>query len=173
MFRFTSILLVSPLADGRTWILRQEFGFDVGAVGSDDRINVPNGFQTDFASIPRPFWFILPQWGKYGNAAVIHDWLYWEQNRSRADSDAVLMEGMAVSKVNTVVRYTIYSAVRLFGWLAWYRNQADQADGYQRVLRMIPVKAVTKTQRRGQYIQLARHVLGRTGQKPSIRPPSE
>ena len=41
-------------------------------------------FMTDFASIPRPLWSILPQWGRYGNAAVVHDFGYWTQTRPRA-----------------------------------------------------------------------------------------
>jgi hypothetical protein len=61
MSRFTSILLVSPLADGKTWVLMRTFGYDVGAEGSRDQITVPVGFATDFASLPRPFWAILPQ----------------------------------------------------------------------------------------------------------------
>jgi hypothetical protein len=160
--RFTSILLVSPLADGQTWVLMREFGYDVGAEGSQDQITVPVGFETDFASVPRPFWAILPKWGKYGNAAVIHDWLYWEQGRARPTADAILLEGMAVLGVSAVVRHTIYTAVRLFGWLAWYRNQADRADGYNRVLSILPIKATTTTERRGQYVQLIRHLFGRT-----------
>jgi hypothetical protein len=138
------------------------FGYDVGAEGSQDQITVPVGFETDFASVPRPFWAILPKWGKYGNAAVIHDWLYWEQGRSRPAADAILLEGMVVLGVSAVVRQTIYTAVRLFGWLAWYRNQADRADGYERVLTTLPTKATATTQRRGQYVQLIRHLLGQT-----------
>ena len=38
-------------------------------------IDVPVGYRTDFASIPRIFWRILPPAGPYGKAAVIHDWL--------------------------------------------------------------------------------------------------
>lgn len=169
MSRFTSTLLVSPLADGRTWVLRQEFGYDVGAEDSKDRINVPVGFQTDFASIPRPLWIILPKWGKYGNASVIHDWLYWEGelNRSRSAADGVLLEGMVVLNVNFLVRYAIYLAVRIFGGLAWYRNRADRNDGFHRVLKTIPVKPFCFTRRRGQYHQLIRHVLGKTGTKDS------
>jgi hypothetical protein len=140
----------------------REFGYDVGAEGSQDQITVPVGFETDFASVPRVFWAILPKWGKYGNAAVIHDWLYWEQGRSRPAADAVFLEAMAVLGVSAVVRQTMYTAVRLFGWLAWYRNQADRADGYNRVLSILPIKATTTTQRRGQYVQLTRHLLGRT-----------
>jgi hypothetical protein len=59
MSRFTSILLVSPLSDGYTWILMREFGYDVGSENGGDRIDVAIGFQTDFASIPRLFWSIL------------------------------------------------------------------------------------------------------------------
>jgi len=61
--------MVSPLADGRTWVIRSEFGYDVGAEGSGDRIDVPIGFKTDFASVPRLFWAIFPQWG-YKNVDV-------------------------------------------------------------------------------------------------------
>lgn len=167
MSRFTSILLVSPLADGKTWVLMREFGYGVGIERSTDQIILPVGFETDFASIPRLFWAILPKWGKYGNAAVIHDWLYWEQQRPRAAADAVLLEGMVVLGVSTLVRYIIYSAVRLFGWAAWYRNQADRADGYARVVLTAPIKATTTSQRRAQYVQIARHLLWRTGPKRS------
>lgn len=166
MSRFTSILLVSPLSDGKTWVVMREFGYDVGGEGSQDRITVPVGFETDFASIPRPLWIILPKWGKYGNAAVIHDWLYWEQGgRSRAEADGVLLEGMAVLGVGVVVRSAIYRAVRWFGWLAWWRNRAERAEGYERTARVLPVKAGEASRRRGQYGQLARHLWGRTKRK--------
>jgi hypothetical protein len=171
MSRFTDILLVSPLADGRTWVIMREFGYDVGAEGSADRIAVPVGFQTDFASIPRPFWIVLPKWGQYGNASIIHDWLYWDQRRPRAVADAVFLEGMEVLGVNAPVRYTIYAAVRFFGSLAWYRNQADRADGFERVLSTLPRKAVTTSRRRGQYVQITRHILGRTRVQRSGEPP--
>ncbi len=35
MSRFTEALVVSPLADGKTWYLRDEFGYDVGREGSE------------------------------------------------------------------------------------------------------------------------------------------
>lgn len=43
---------------------------------SEPIIRVPAGFVTDFASIPRAFWVVLPPTGKYGKAAVVHDYLY-------------------------------------------------------------------------------------------------
>ena len=122
MSRFTEELLVSPLPDGRTWVIRRDFGYDIGEEGSKDTIDVPMGFKTDFASVPRLLWSIIPRWGKYGNAAVIHDFLYWMQDRTRAESDRVFLEAMLVLNVSFFMRKLIYYAVRLFGWFAWNRN---------------------------------------------------
>ena len=68
MSQFTDVLVVSPLADGKTWVIVRDFGYDVGAENSGDHIDVAIGFKTDFATIPRLFWVILPKWGRYGNA---------------------------------------------------------------------------------------------------------
>ena len=124
MSRFTEPLVVTPLPDGRTWILLCDFGYEVGQEGSNDVIDVPIGFHTDFASIPRIFWIFLPRWGKYGNAAVIHDYLYWEQSRSRKEADDILLESMAVQEVGLIKRYLIYWSVRLWGWWSWWENQS-------------------------------------------------
>lgn len=142
MSRFTAILLVSPLADGRTWVIRSEFGYDVGVEGSEDRIDVPIGFKTDFASVPRLFWALLPKWGKYGNAAVIHDYLYWSQERSRRESDNIFLEAMGVLQVSPLHKNPMYWAVRWFGWWAWARNKRWRRRGIQRVASIMPQKSV-------------------------------
>ena len=126
MSRFTEPLVVTPLSDGKTWIILNDFGYEIGEVGSGEIINVPIGTYTDFASIPRPLWAVFPRWGKYGNAAVIHDWMYWSQSRSRKEADDIFLEGMEVLEVPNWKRNTIYYAVRLFGWLAWRANQRKQ-----------------------------------------------
>lgn len=128
MSRFTDELLVSPLSDGRTWVICSDFGYDVGEEGSGDTIDVPVGFKTDFASVPRLLWSIMPRWGRYGNAAVIHDFLYWQQERTRAEADMIFLEAMFVLKVTRFKRFLIYYAVRLFGWIAWGRNRRRRAD---------------------------------------------
>ncbi len=161
MSRFTDILLVSPLADGNTWVIMRDFGYELGAEGSGDRIDVAIGFQTDFATVPRPLWIVLPKWGRYGNAAVIHDWLYWKQDRPRATVDGLFFEAMGVLGVGAAARYTLYWGVRLFGWLAWYRNRADRAAGFDRVLAPDHLKAVDRSQRSGMLRRLAGHAWGR------------
>ncbi len=61
MSRFTKILVVSPLANGKTWYLREEFGYYIGDPESRNTVDVPVGFMTDFASVPRLLWACLTQ----------------------------------------------------------------------------------------------------------------
>lgn len=161
MSRFTDALIVSPLADGNTWVLIRDFGYEVGAEGSGDIIDCKIGFMTDFASIPRPFWAILPKWGKYGNAAVVHDWLYWSQRRTRAQSDQILFEGMGALSVPAWQRYLIYWAVRLFGIFAWLRNRWDREAGFERVISNGKIKAIQFSERPGLFRRMARHQINK------------
>jgi len=139
--RFTDILVVSPLADGRTWVTKKEFGYDVGQEGSGDSIDVPIGFMTDFASVPRPFWAFLPRWGKYGNAAVIHDYCYWDQSRSRKDSDRIFREAMRVLEVPGYKTRLLYYGVRLGSWLAWRNNKRRKKKGFNKIVDVTNLKS--------------------------------
>jgi hypothetical protein len=128
MSSFTTPLKVEPLDDGKRWMLCEEFCYDVGSEGSADRITVPAGFKTDFASVPRPFWSLFPPWGTYGKASVLHDWLYWEQRRPRGACDAIFLEAMGVLGVSAAVRYSLYSAVRTWGWLSWRKHRGQKGS---------------------------------------------
>ena len=140
MSRFTEILTVSPLPDGKSWVLRKPFGYDVGFEDSGETIEVPAGFTTDFASIPRFLWSILPCWGKYGNAAVIHDYCYWEQKYTRKRADEIFREAMGVLRVNRIKIKLLYWMVRLFGWIQWREKKKDKENGIQPFLDPIPKK---------------------------------
>lgn len=142
MSRFTKILVVSPLADGRSWVLREEFGYDVGEIGSGDTIDVPVGFITDFASVPRPLWWLFPRWGRYGNAAVIHDFCYWEQSRSRKRADEIFLEAMGVLKVRICTRYILFWSVYVFGSLAWRSRRHLKKTGWTKIAIKTPEKSV-------------------------------
>ena len=141
MSRFTDILVVSPLADGNTWITIKEFGYDIVQEGSGDSIDVPIGFMTDFASVPRPLWAFLPRWGKHGNAAVIHDFCYWDQTRSRKESDRVFCEAMRVLGVRGYKIRLMYYAVRIGGWPSWFRNRQLRKKGISKVVATMPLKS--------------------------------
>jgi hypothetical protein len=115
--KFLTHLLLTPMADGRHWRVESPFGY-VTAWGW--HFTVPSQFQTDLASIPRMFWNILPPFGKYTEAAVLHDWLYRTHLVPRPDADEILLEAMKLCKTELWERVVIYCAVRAFGWFAWH-----------------------------------------------------
>jgi hypothetical protein len=115
--KFLTHCLLSPLADGRNWRVESPFGY---LTSWNFHFTVPVGFKTDLASIPRLFWNILPPFGKYTEAAVLHDWLYRTHLVPRPDADQVLLEAMALCHVPRWQCAVIYGAVRLFGWCAWH-----------------------------------------------------
>jgi Protein of unknown function (DUF1353) len=86
-----------------------------------DTIVIPQGFVTDYATIPRVFWNIIPPDGDARFPAILHDYLYslrgWAPYfKTRAQCDGLFLEAMRHVGVNMVERITIYSAVRCFGW---------------------------------------------------------
>jgi hypothetical protein len=119
MSSFTSPLVVSPI-NSRDWKLMRRFTYHVGSKYSRTYIRVPRGFVTDFASVPRIFWSLIPPWGRYGKAAVIHDYLYKENIGSRKSADDIFLEAMEVLKVSVLKRIIMYWAVRIFGYFAWH-----------------------------------------------------
>jgi len=150
MSEFTTALIVSPLADGKSWVLLQDLKYHIGSIDNCDCVVAAHGFVTDFASVPRIFWWIIPKWGKYGNAAVIHDWLYYRQTaKNRVESDQILYEAMGVLGVVPWKKNSIYYAVRLFGWIAWLRNAAEKENGHNRIIQTDNIQATYSSQRPG------------------------
>lgn len=125
MSSFTTPLIISYLND-RNWQLEENFIYYTSAgeiFFQSIQVKVPNGFITNFASIPRVFWSILPPTGSYGKAAVIHDYLYATGKFSRWKADRVFREAMQILKVPNWKIFVIYWAVRLFGSLNYNRRK--------------------------------------------------
>jgi hypothetical protein len=101
-------------------------------------VTVPKGFVTDFASIPRVFWSALRPDGKYAYAAVVHDYLYWTQLRSRDEADDIFKMAMEDFEVGTLTSGALYQAVRVGGKVAWNGNAKKMAQGEKRILARFP-----------------------------------
>lgn len=101
-------------------------------------VEVPQGFVTDLTSVPRGFWQWLRPEGRYAYAAVVHDYLYWTQSRSREEADRILRFAMEDSKVDGFRRWTIYQAVDKLGQGSWDDNQRLKARGERRILAKYP-----------------------------------
>ncbi len=114
---------------GRTLaVLLEDFSYHVGEEGSGDVVTVEAGFETDFASVPRLFWWLCPPLGRYGKATVVHDWGYVVQDRTRLAYDLIFLEAMEVLGVVWWKRSLMYSAVRTFGGRYWRRRAEIKAD---------------------------------------------
>lgn len=85
---------------------------------TNELITVPAGYRTDFASVPRFFWRILPPHGEYVPASVVHDWLCALRGETGIDSKTthkVFLEAMEILCVPAWKRWTMYQAVKWFG----------------------------------------------------------
>ena len=121
MSSFTEDLTVTKISK-RMWKVERGFRYYIGEEGSDNYVDVPAGFETDFASVPRIFWIILPPAGEYTPAAVVHDSLYNTHLMDRAKADRVFLEAMKVLKVPLWKRRIMYRAVRIGGGFVWSRK---------------------------------------------------
>ncbi len=92
-------------------------------IADGEWVTIPAGYLTDGASVPRLFWNIIPPWGKYGQAAVVHDLLceYLSiikdgkpHTITRDRADEILNEAMYALGVPDGKRLIIYSAVSLY-----------------------------------------------------------
>jgi len=78
---------------------------------------IKKGFEHDGAS--KAF---LRHFGRYTNAAILHDALYGSEIESRWKADALFREAMEVSETEWGRRWTYWAAVRLAGWKVWYSH---------------------------------------------------
>jgi Protein of unknown function (DUF1353) len=89
-------------------------------------ILIQEGFRTDLASIPRILWWVLPPFGDYNEAAVVHDFLYRKLHKkseiTRKEADLIFLVLMERANVHKIIRYTFYVSVRTFGWIAYGKN---------------------------------------------------
>lgn len=125
MSSFTKPLVVTPI-DGIRWRLVKPFEYYI-AEPDGEKIVVPEGFITDFASIPRFAWSIIGSpWGKYGKAAVIHDYCYHRVMFTRKICDKIFLDAMKVLGVGWLKRHIMHRAVRLFAGRIWKKYSAKQ-----------------------------------------------
>ncbi len=85
-------------------------------------IQIPQGFSTDFASIPKCVRNIIENVGKYNDIYLLHDWLYSklsQESFSRKEVDQIMLEKLKEFGMNFVKRNLVYNAVRIFGGKHW------------------------------------------------------
>jgi len=116
----TTLQMERTLGHWRRWRLLDPLLYQ-----ADDasRYEVPAGFHTDGASVPRGLWNVFPKYGKYLESAVLHDWLYASACLTRRQADKLFKEAMKSQGVGRFRRACIYAGVRTGGWGAWRKHR--------------------------------------------------
>lgn len=120
-------LLLEPISNGKA-VLLADYVYSIN--GYD--ITIFKGFVTDGASVPHSLQWLYNPYGKYINAAVVHDFLYSCYNNTginRTLADKIfryIMQEIGVDN-RTVRRF--YAAVRAFGETSWKKKILN--EGYK------------------------------------------
>jgi len=123
--KFYSELYVEILNGGRKRKLVKKLIYYSKSL--NQMVAVPEGFITDFASVPRIFWNILPPSGKYTKAAVLHDYFYQTHLVDKKTADIIFKEAMECLGVSKFKIWCMYNAVKFFGASSYYKK--DKKDG--------------------------------------------
>jgi len=93
------------------------------SLSNNEILEIPIGFITDFASVPRIFWSAISSIGHYNLASIIHDYFYTYKTKSRKFADEEFLKWMNFTTPNTKIRnYVMYICVRAFGAKRYKRN---------------------------------------------------
>lgn len=134
MSSFTTKLIAEFEDDGIHYVIWQLFAYAIGALNSGIVVSVPVGYRTDLASVPWWIRWLLPPNGKYGKAAVIHDFIcsYRTVNMNgvavyvtRKTGDLIFLEAMGVLNVPAWQKWSMFYAVRAYA-IATGIDRADQ-----------------------------------------------
>lgn len=111
-FQTGSRVLVRQV-DAESWRLEEEVAYR----GRTQAFVVPVGTLTDFASVPRVFAWLVPKYGLFTAAAVLHDHLVRVERPagriSAVDADGLFRRAMRELGVSFLLRWFMWGAVRL------------------------------------------------------------
>lgn len=132
--------ILMPFKDMDTYVVYRPIKWSPPANASSGlpAVTVREGFVTDLATVPSVFWWAIPPQGRYGHAAILHDWLYWEQITNRETADEIFEIAMQELEVALPLRKAMWAAVRVYGGSYWSDAAAERASGNGRILKRFP-----------------------------------
>jgi hypothetical protein len=96
------------------WQVTQAFRYYFGDKTEATYVDVPVGYLSDGASVPRFLWWLLPPQGDYGQAAVLHDYLCEHLTQTK--------NGQTVAITRVQADDALRNAMRDLGVPSWKRN---------------------------------------------------
>lgn len=123
-------ILVKNKADGSKYpfVLMEDFVYRwPGFKGMNKYdIVVPQGYETDFASIPQFFQGIFSAVNDVAPAAIAHDFCYSTELFERSTCDRIFYDALRANGVGWMRANTLWSAVRLGGWTSWPHDPSER-----------------------------------------------
>ncbi len=115
MSLFTHHPPLQPLPDGKRFKVMEAFRYYIGHEGSNEYVDIPKGYISDGASTPQIFYSLVGgRWGRYGYAAIVHDYILQHKLYSYKRSDQIFLEACKVLGVSWWKRMLMYRALRLW-----------------------------------------------------------
>lgn len=136
-------LCVQELADGTQYHFETQadflfchsaaphsFTFEIGerALRLSRAWIVPQGFRTDFASVPGIFRGVLDSDNLVSPAALIHDWLYSSQLVDRKTADDIFRAALLANGLPAWKARVYWLGVRAGGWTKWGKRPEEASD---------------------------------------------
>ena len=115
----------SKILGRNLWRVMKGFKYYVHNETSGQWVDVPRGYLMDGASVPQFLWSVIPPWGSYGAATIVHDILceYLQLTVegvpckiTRKQADDILLEAMEVLGVDH------YDVIKISGAVNAYRR---------------------------------------------------
>lgn len=102
-------------------------------------IRVPDGFVTDFASVPRLPIIYLFFGNRAHHEAVPHDWIYQTHILGKIMADRLFLEAMKARGKRWTIRWSMFLGVFLFGWWSyWTGPRRFKTMNVQRKTAILP-----------------------------------
>ncbi len=128
MSEFTTELCAELIKEDKIWKLTKELIYWSDLL--DSLVTVPEGFETDLASVPRlpiayTFWG-----GKAHREGVLHDYLYRidaEPAVSFDQANSVFLEAMEARGKSRFIRWPMYAAVCLGGRSSYHQKKVGDS----------------------------------------------
>lgn len=113
--------------------------------GKRDTFTVPAGFRTDFASVPRAAVWLIPKFGRWTLAAIVHDLLCVGLARAHRGGPAPLADARETDRIFARIMREL-GVPLLLRWLMWTGvrygalfNPARRAGWWRDLGRLIPL----------------------------------
>lgn len=96
----------------RIYLLTEDFAY-ITRFG--DKVVVPKGTKTDFASVPKCLHMLFPPDGEYLYAAVVHDYLYENGIGTKKDADYLFKHAMLATGIPRWKVFILYHCAKIWG----------------------------------------------------------